>query len=209
MITAQLTEVNMTPSFGALLGSAGSASVLAAFNNESGGVIFGQANDPYASRYQNFIQQIYGAVEATNKLVHQTAEKLFNRDKVKRIQSEEDLNAIPPCMQYGILTYAPIRAYLENDLIYGFGIDASDLPKEDTVGRLINNGTIKVGDPAVASTEITWEYRTGDPEFSFDQLYDFDVSREYVLRTIKAQLMNGERRDPTDWADGGQIGKLK
>ena len=210
MIVAAVTDVPWVPSLGSIMGSTGSQAVLQAFNQESGsGVIFGQASDPYQNRYNNFMGTVFGLVDKTAKVVRNAANILFDRDVIKEIDSEEKLSTIPTCMHVAIVTYQPIREVLDKGLIHGFGIDPKYLPKEDAVGRLIDNGkfTWTQGEPK--PEYIEYHFKSTDPVYEVEDLEKIETSREFIAKVLMEQMMPGsERKDPTDW-NGGQIGKLK
>jgi hypothetical protein len=215
MIVRPLTVVSSLPDASMLLGSnnRGNTEILDRINSRwsNSGVIFGSSNDPFKDRFLDFKRAFVNVARDTADLLNKTASFILDRDEIISINSYDDLAFVPACMQVPILTYEPIRKLFDKDLIYGWGLDKSILPKEDEYGRMINNGYIGP-DPITGITpdEYEWHWKSTDPEYSIDELMDLAKAREFVDTFILSQTSeDGQLEDPTGVLDGLKIGDIR
>ena len=193
----------MTPSLGAMLGTSCNPEVLAEINAESGGgVIFGQVGDPYAERYRNIRLQLE-QLDLVNLVVNRTAQAIQNPDVYMAVTCVDDAYAVPECMKLPIVLYQPVRALLEENRIFGYGIKPENLPKEDVFGRLLDNGkaTLDEGIRTEEGYEATfvWEWSSDDPKVTEDDLDKIKETREWLDFFLREQMKaDGDWRDPTD-----------
>jgi len=182
---------------GALLGSVGSSRLLDDISNSfTGASFFGTVRDAYRDVRDKFIQNIIAPIQAADRVILQTMTALVNPDVIRPITNEEQLLAVPPCMQLPILMYEPIRNLLVQGRISGWGYEADALPLEDVYGRLINNGYCQdvleaMDEDGVVTTESL--IYGDDPDLADEELDNIRVTREYLDR-----FMRTSRKDPTD-----------
>ena len=206
MYIAPLAEALITPSLGSLLGTSATSDVLSYLNNQYGnhnGVIFGQAGDPLADRFNNLMTLVQTQLVDTNMMIQQTTLAVSNPLQIQAITSEEQLYNTPVSMQLPILMYQPIRELFEQDRIYGYGFCKENLPQEDVFGRLIDNGKVTLNKNFYADGKIpdymVEEWVTTDPNLTFDELDAIEATREWVEKYLREQMREGgEMRDPTD-----------
>ena len=213
-VIASMIDVNSFPSVGSIIGSTMSNDALRGFNSKyGGGTMFGNVGDPEAQRYQAFINLVVTPSIYTTNQIMLNGLQLSEDNNIIPIINTEALMHIPACMHIPILTYEPIRKKLEDGVIYGFGYEPDQLPEEDIVGRLINNGRVIFNDNTKVwkdPTEFVWEFKDTDPIYSEDELDILETSREFIAEMLRNEIApGGSRRDPTDWASGGYIGKIK
>jgi hypothetical protein len=217
MIVSPILDIGSAPGIGVIFGSTGNQAVIERINSEwaGGGVVFGQASDPFARRFDNFKNVVTNVIADTTNKIRNTYDFIMGADKVREINEDDHLNAVPACMQVPILMYAPIRAKLAEGIIDGWGIDADMLPSEDVVGRLIANGqveqTYNFETEKLETPEFfEYEWKSTDPDFEIEELEQLDESRRYIDSFITEQLgPDGDRLDPTAFASGGTIGDLR
>ena len=217
MYLSAIQDVDFMPSIGSMFGSTGNDAMLSRLSSQggAGGVVFGHAGDPMASRYNKFRNTISNVVSNTIDKISNTYDVIMRRDKPVLLSDESGFTKIPECMKIPLLTHAPIRELLSKSEISGFGIKEEWLPEEDVVGRLISNGyveqsmnfkTSKYEFPEYAE-EI---YRSDDPDFDDDQLEIINSSRKYMEQYIERQLSDdGESLDPTNFGEGAMIGTIE
>jgi hypothetical protein len=116
-------------------------------------------------------------------------------DKIVIIDDESKLEAIPTCMQEGILAFEPIKTLFEQHRIFGFGFESA--PEEDVYGRLINNG--RIDDIAEAMdkdgmVEFEWTWKSTDPDYTFEDLDNMEATREWLEKFLEETNI-----DPTDY----------
>ncbi len=215
MIVRPLSIVSSLPDASMLLGSGGRGNIeiLNRINNRwaNTGVIFGSSSDPFADRFSDFKRMFVNVARDTANFLNHTASFIMDRNEIIPIRSNDDLMLIPSCMHIPILTYQPIRELFDKDLIYGWGVDKSMLPKEDEYGRMINNGYIGP-DPitGIVPDEYCWEWRSTDPDLDMDQKQMLFNARGFIDSFILENLKpDGDLLDPTDYMDGGLIGELR
>lgn len=217
MYISPILDIGSSPNIGVIFGSTGNQAVIDRINDtwSGGGVVFGHPSDPFANRFSNFKNVVTNVIRDTTERIMNTYDYIMRSDKVREISEDEHLNAVPPCMHIPILSYAPIRARLEEGILDGWGIEPIMLPSEDVVGRLINNGFAeqeynhesgKLEMPDYV--EYTW--LSTDPEFEIEELEHLDVARRFVDAFLDEQLgPDGDNLDPTAYLSGGLLGKLQ
>ncbi len=180
------------------------------WSSNGSGVLFGQSS--WGDRYAAFTQTITARDNAVMKAVERTLDVTFRPNKILDIQSIEDLEEIPPIMFNSILTMPQVRPLYEQGLIKGWGIDPMDLPQDDVVGRLLNNGTFDTGaEDYDREAPVTYTFCTDDPDYSFDELSLLRSSRQWIAEELERQLSDGgDYLDITDMPNRmGKIRKLK
>ena len=112
MYIAPLAEALITPSLGSLLGTSATSDVLSYLNHQYGNqtaVIFGQAGDPLADRFNNLMTLVQTQLVDTNMMVQQTSLAVSIPLQILAITSEEQLNNTPVSMHLLISMYQPFR----------------------------------------------------------------------------------------------------
>lgn len=215
MHIAPLVDVLAPVSIGAVLGTNVSSDMLSSLNAElsaqAGGIVFGSSNDPYADMYHHFNKVVDLPLIETAKEIAATNIVIENKDAVRVIDSISELEkGIPVSMHEAILTYAPIRKMVEADTIFGFGYDYSQLPTEDRIGRLIDNGRAYFS-PVKSEIEgdnpkhLTYEYFSDDPLFTPEELEDIHITRIWMGTFLEEE--DNEDIDLTDYPE--KQGKLE
>ena len=159
--------------------------LLQQINRRAGnGSFFGSAEDPFRTGFQTFMQQVVEPIRQAGLILQKTADQLFMKDEYREITSIQELErGIPPCMQYGIVTYQPVRAMLNEDRIDGFGIDPNSLPAEDPFKRICESGKVTIHSSTVkedGSYEVNYDWCSADPELTPEQAMALDLTREYI-----------------------------
>ena len=205
MVTVMpFAQTGVVPSLGHIVGNSGREDLMASLSQKwSGGVVFGN-NDPLQERYRNWTQTVLEPVRAAGRKVKEIASAAHQKHDIREITSEEQLDDIPVDMWEPIVTDPVIRHHVEKGDLYGFGLDLELLPKEDDVGRLCENGAVDSwkldSTPDNKPVYFTWEWRSGDPEYSLEELDKIRRSREFIRDVMLADMENLER-DPTDPSD--------
>lgn len=179
----------------------------ASWRNSGSGVLFGQ--DVFGERFKAFSALVNAEAAQIRDTVLRTVETVCCPNKIQTIECEEDLRSVPVCMYVPILTMPVARTLFESGQIDGWGVKAQDLPAEDVVGRLINNGRFDTADPNYDRDAcVTWTIQTGDPNYTLEELKQIETSRDYISRFIEEQM--GPDGDGIDFTDlGRRMGKLK
>lgn len=182
-------------SAGALLGTTGTADLVRSINESLGGSGLISTVSSAASKGRNlFIENVLRPIQRGRAEVMQRVNILMNPDVIRPLIADADFAAIPPCMYEAIVMYPPVRKLLEQGRISGFGFDPDWLPKEDTFGRLIANGTCEEIPDVDGKRWMTWEWHSGDPKVSESDLDAIEITRQNIER-----LINTTRIDPTDF----------
>lgn len=206
-----LIELPTSIPLGMYLGQCGSQAVLDELNtswrNSGSGVLFGQ--DVFGERFKAFSALVNAEANQIKDTVLKTVETICCPNKIQSIENEEDLRSVPVCMYVPILTMPAARALFESGQVEGWGVKAQDLPAEDVVGRLINNGRFDTADPNYDREAcVTWTVQTGDPNYTIEELKDIETSRDYISQFIEDQM--GPNGDGIDFTNlGRRMGKLK
>ena len=192
-----LQTLSIIPNIGSMLGTGHSRSVLEQLQAESGGqVIFGQESDPIADRYRNLQNIINTQLLEADMAIRKTSDAIFNDQSYSRVESVDDLYTVSAAMQDVIVTHPTVRDLLNEGRIYGYGIDPKTLPKEDTYGRLINNGVATSIEP---EKELVWEWASTDPKLTDEDLDNVKFTREWLDEFLYEQMKpGGDMIDPTD-----------
>lgn len=181
----------------------------AAWRSSGSGVIFGEGM--FGDRYRAFTELVTNRERAMVAAVERSIQAVTCPDKSFVIESEEDLRHVPPCMYIPILTYAPMRKLFEDGMISGWGVKWEDLPEDDAAGRQLENGRFRTWDPKWQENPdagVTYNYRSGDPEYTRQQLEDIESSRPFFDTWLEEHLgPGGDHLDPTDLSR--QVGKLR
>lgn len=176
-------------SLGAILGTSGSAELISNINQRCGsGSFFGSMEDPFRTGYQAFMTKIVEPIRHVQQTLFSTAKSLFHKDVYRPIDSRKELEkGIPPCMQLGIVYYAPIRRMLEEESIDGFGIDIKTLREGDPFEPVLNSDYIELHSDVLRGKGdfdmFHYEY-SDSPELSDDEIIALRKTREYIDRFI-------------------------
>jgi len=215
MVVFQTTDLGMTPTLGALLGTQGqSGAVLDEMNRQytNDGVMFGQNGDPNTTRYDVLKRLVQDQLLAAGAKVEEIRSQIVQPYQYKAITDEEGLRSVPLVMELPILMYKPVRQLFEDGRIDGYGYEADFLPVEDYYGRLIDNGKVVFDTDAYEDHQIpdefVEEYRSTDPDISDEDLDKIRITREFIGRWIDKEMSEGGQwRDPTDLSN--KISKIK
>lgn len=210
MRIAPFTEVMSPPTVGMILGTQGAREILDRINATFGsGVIFGQMGDPFANRYQSFMDNVVNVVAKTGQLIDTAKNLLLHNEPIHPVTTVDDLFNMPACMRIPILTMPEVRTLLKDNRIDGWGMTDEQLPIEDIAGRLINNGTAELTGPN-AKMELEWVWKSSDPDYTLEELDDLEISRRFVRFYLQnAMGPDGDRRDFTDPNGLGKISRKK
>lgn len=196
---------------GCFTGSFGTQAVLDELNstwkNTGSGVVFGA--DTFGDKFKAFSSMICAQAEEIKNTVLKTIEATCCPNKIQEISCVDDLCNIPVCMYIPILTMPEARALYEAGQINGWGIKPWDLPQEDVVGRLLNNGTFDTGSPDYdREAPVKWTFQTGDPSYDLEELSKIRTTRAFISTFIEEQLGDeGENFDFSDYPN--RMGKIK
>lgn len=207
MMILPMSDISMTPTVSALLGTGVQSSVLDSINSQygAGGVIFGLAGSPAAERYNALKSVVQDQLMQASAEIEEVRSQIVRPYEFVEICSEDQLRNIPAVMELPILMYAPVRKLLEEKRISGWNYESEFLPKEDFFGRLIDNGKVS-NDPndyadGTVPEHFTWIFDSTDPNLEFDQLKAIERSREWIGTWLKNEMdseSGGKWRDPTD-----------
>ena len=177
------------------------------WNTNGSGVLFGQS--VWGDRYAAFTQTITARDNEAFHAVERTLDVTLRPNKILPIESLEDLEQVPPCMYQAILTMPQMRKLYDEGMIRGWGVEPQDLPQEDVVGRLLENGSFSTLDPNYdREAPISWTFRSGDPIYNFDELSLLRSSREWIAEELERQLSeDGDNLDLTDVPN--RMGKIR
>ena len=176
-------------SLGAILGTSGSSELISNINQRCGsGSFFGSMEDPFRTGYQAFMTKIVEPIRHVQQTLFSTAKSLFHKDVYRPIDSRKELEkGIPPCMQLGIVYYAPIRRMLEEESIDGFGIDIKTLREDDPFESVLNSDYVELHSDVLRGKGdfdmFHYEY-SDSPELSDDEISALRKTREYIDRFI-------------------------
>lgn len=176
-------------SLGAILGTSGSSELISNINQRCGsGSFFGSMEDPFRTGYQAFMTKIVEPIRHVQQTLFSTAKSLFHKDVYRPIDSKKELEkGIPPCMQLGIVYYAPIRRMLEEESIDGFGIDIKTLREDDPFEPVLNSDYVELHSDVLRGKGdfdmFHYEY-SDSPELSDDEISALRKTREYIDRFI-------------------------
>ena len=188
-------------SLGAILGTSGSADLIANINQRcGGGSFFGSDVDPFKTGFTNFMQTVVQPVQVIDQKLKTTAKKLFDPDQWRAIDSLKELEkGIPPCMHLPILYYEPIRKMHDEERIDGFGINARTLQEEDPYKDLIESGRFEIHSSMCdknGDIGVHWRFSTVDPELTPEQIVQLDTTRQFIDR-----FLNDEQTKVMDFTD--------
>ncbi len=176
-------------SLGAILGTSGSSELISNINQRCGsGSFFGSMEDPFRTGYQAFMTKIVEPIRHVQQTLFSTAKSLFHKDVYRPIDSRKELEkGIPPCMQLGIVYYAPIRRMLEEESIDGFGIDIKTLREDDPFEPVLNSDYVELHSDVLRGKGdfdmFHYEY-SDSPELSDEEIVALRKTREYIDRFI-------------------------
>lgn len=193
MFVEPVTAIDSAPSFGAMFGSTGRRDAVNRLNerwSRGGDTYFGSADDPYADLYETWQRDIRDIAERSTQIALDAIEEASPAGNMYRpVVSVEGLESVTLAMQAALLTHKPLRKLLDEDKIYGWGIDPSELPDEDPWERPLRNGTMvfepggpEADDPdrALHRDMIWYTWSSEDPPCSIDELNAISDSRMWI-----------------------------
>lgn len=188
-------------SLGALLGSTGQQDLINNINARcGGGSFFGSMSDPFRTDFHSFMTTVIEPIRQVQMTLASTAQQLLNPDSYRPITNETELAAgIPPCMQLGIIYYAPIRQMLDEERIDGFGIDPKTLEEEDPYASVLESGYKELHSDFLGPKgefELQWIEKSTDPIMTADEKMALRLTRQYALEFITGE--DTKHRDFTD-----------
>lgn len=205
-----MSELAMTPTLGALLGTNVNGSVLEGINQQYGnGVLFGN-EDPFHSRFSALKNIVQNQLLVAGAQVEQIRSEITQPYQFKEIKSEDDLRNIPLIMQLPILMTPKVRELFEESRISGWNYEHYALPDEDFYGRLIDNGTVTIdhSNPENNPEYFTYEFDSSDPDLELEDLSLIEKSRAWVCKWLEEEMSDGGQwRDPTDLSN--KISRVK
>ncbi len=192
-------NTNIT-SLGAILGTSGSQSLIANINEQCGGGSFfgNQERDPFSTGYYNFMQQVVEPIRETQHRLEMISAQVSNPDVYRAITTAEDLRkGIPPCMQLGIIYYAPVRRMLEEERIDGFGIDPKTLEKDDPYEDMIKSGKWEGNSLDIQGewAGVTFYEKSTDPDLTFEEIRCLEATRKFLDKFMTDE--DTKHYDPT------------
>lgn len=192
--TISISSASQMPSLGALIGSRVSSEVFDSINRSGFTSFFGSDFD---HMQEDFFNRHVKPMDALSLELSRTVNLVLNPDKFRILESIEDFQNIPSCMELAILTFAPVRQGVLEGRMDGFGYDPNTLPEEDIYGRIIDNFTCE--DVEAASDDdgyykVSGTMYSDDPDLTDDELHAIQRTRDYIRRVILVQT----DRDPTD-----------
>lgn len=189
--------VDDIPSPGALLGTSGSANVIAAIQDSFGSSsYFGSAQDPFREINNAFIRNVVTPIRELSAEVREVTNALLRPNVFRPLETIEDFRHIPDCMKFPVIMHPPLRRLLKQGRISGFGYDEDELPTEDVYGRLISNGVIEdillqAGNKRYLDLNYVW--CGDDPEITLDEIEHVERTRIAIDFILETSLI-----DPTD-----------
>lgn len=188
------------PSISNLLGTSGTNSITTLINDQFGSTsFFDSTNDIFQKGRDLFVKNFVEPIKSMAmqlKTLHKNL-GLPKEDKIILLSSEEDFIDIPPCMYLPILTHEPVMDLFKQGRIFGFGYTYENVKDmEDVYGRLINNGKVEDISSAMDENgivEFKCEYKSTDPDLTFEELDIIEQTRNYV-----DLLLTTTKKDPTD-----------
>lgn len=172
-------------------------------------VIFGEG--VFGDRYRAFKELVSDRQRDMIQAVEKTIQAVRCPDKIIAIESQDDLAHVPASMYIPILTYAPVRKLFEDGMIRGWGVGYAELPDEDVVGRMINDGRFRSDDEEWMKDPeagVKFTFKTGDPDYTREELNKIETSREFIDTWLEEQLgPGGDHLDMTDLPN--PMGKLR
>lgn len=182
-----------SPTLGALLGTAANSDVLMEINSRYGSTFFGERYDQV---HNAFMQNIVVPMRQTVLNLESTANALCAPDAIVNLNSIDAFSNIPQIMHLPILTYAPIRALLEQGRIDGFGWDPSQIPEEDDWGRYLSNGYVadvgSVINKETGEFKVSWKMCSTDVERTQQDIDYIRNAREMIDHILETTEL-----DPT------------
>lgn len=213
MHVLSLVDIPQAVPLGAYSGQTGMQAIISQMNeswrNSGSGVIFGQG--VFADRYRAFTELVTDKERAIVAMVEKSVQAITCPDKFMVIDSQEALEYVPECMRMPILTYAPVRKLFDAGMIGGWGFKWEDLPQEDVVGRMLEDGAFHSDDEKWMKdpeSGVTYHFRTGDPNYTIEQLQCIQTTREFIDTWLEEQMgPDGDNLDITDLSQ--RMGKLR
>lgn len=218
MHVMRVLDVAVAPSIGMYTGQCGSQAVLDRLNAQwadAAGVMFSSGTG-FSEHYNAFTQKIREMDKIAHEAISTAMIAACNPNKIMPLTCMDDLIVVPAAMHIPLLTSPKLRELYDSGQIYGWGVKYTELPQDDVVGRLIENGTIHLNafDPtkkdgkAESPDCLTYQWQSFDPDYGVEELNDIQTSRGFIDSFLEEQLgKEGSRIDPTDLT--GTIGSLK
>ena len=211
MVCLNLIDLPQAIPLGCITGQYGAQAVLdelnATWRNNGSGVIFGE--DTFGQKFKEFSSMIASQTKLIADSVLKAVEAVTCPNKIQAIESEDDLKNVPPCMFIPILTMPEVRPLFEGGQLSGWDVDPAQLPSEDVVGRLLNNGRIDTGaEDYDRDSPMSWTFKTGDPDYTVEELRKIRTTRNFISAFLEEQMgPGGDQKDITDIPN--RMGKLR
>lgn len=194
-----ITDLDAIPSLGDLVGVRGDRALIEDINRATGASsYFGSDRDRFRDNHRTFLTKFVEPIRRANLSIRNIVNKVTEQDEYRRIESEDDLRKIPPCMMIPMLTYDPMYSLLRQGRIDGWGFVAENLDEEKVrYDRLIvTNGradlnTIErdeIGNFTVSST-----FESTDPWITPEHREFLEDSRDFIQKVLDTTDL-----DPTD-----------
>lgn len=184
MLEALTLNTNLL-SLSSLLGTDSSQRVLNEINARSGGnSFFNSVSDPFREGFNLFMQNVVTPLRELSQVAKSTATKLFSTDVARPIMSLEELKkGVAPCMQLPIVYYAPIRQMLEEERIFGYGINPRTLEDTDIYEPHIESGHVGLSAedlPKSGEITIRFHYDSSDIDLSMEDRQALRETRRFI-----------------------------
>lgn len=128
-----ITDLDAVPSLGDLVGVRGDRALIEDINRATGASsYFGSDRDRFRDNHRTFLTKFIEPIRRANLSIRNIVSKVTEQDEYRRIESEDDLRKIPPCMMIPMLTYDPMYSLLRQGRISGWGFVAENLDEEKT-----------------------------------------------------------------------------
>ena len=127
-----ITDLDAIPSLGDLVGVRGDRALIEDINRATGASsYFGSDRDRFRDNHRTFLTKFVEPIRRANLSIRNIVNKVTEQDEYRRIESEDDLRKIPPCMMIPMLTYDPMYSLLRQGRIDGWGFVAENLDEEN------------------------------------------------------------------------------
>ena len=176
------------PSASLLMESAASAEVTQEINANIGSTFVGLET----SEADNlFLREIVAPAQQAAYELRRMAVSVSMEDRIIPIYEFEHLAYVPPCMQYPIIMFDPVRKLFEQGRIDGYGFDPDMLPEENPYQRLIDNGvvddieSISRDEDGNIPLDFRWTWDSEDPELSIQEIDDLETTYGTIRRMLE------------------------
>jgi len=204
----------MQPSLGQLINSNADPELLNRINQEAsanaGGIVFGDSSDPYAHKYNRFMEKVIMPMQEIGEAIKGTVENLdAYQTNYVRVASALSLNNIPDETKEVILTHPTIYKQFKDGKISDWGIkNPKNLQAASEVyDRVYKRNQTHIIMNAEDEVVIEWEWLSTDPEFSDKEEEAITKTREFVDEFLWGE--STKNIDITNYPEEINEGKLK